>query len=300
MSVEVDPMLRDPILVTGSPRSGKTLTALIIARAAGLTHVSEPLSAWAIGATPRTDDCRGAEEATPEVISKIRQACARALGQAGGGRYVDDLAYHALRVPFVRRVMPDAAIVHVIQDAYVAIPGMVHGWTYREPMVRSLRRRWRGLNLQTLPRLAVRGIVNHWESKVKGRRRAWGPQPPGLAEFAREHHDPAEVAAMQWKGIVETALDDMAGLPPSEAVTIRFEDLMADAPAALGRLADSCRIADVASLEQGAREILDPTATHRWTPLSREQWDRVEQIVAPLRTRLGYTSDIAARFLKQE
>lgn len=300
MSIDDDPTLRDPILVTGSPRSGKTLVAWILARAAGLTHVSEPLSAWALGAAARSDDRRMPEEATPEVIAKIRKALARELALAGGGRYVDDLSYHALRVGFAHQVLPDARMIHVIQDGYFAIPSIVRGWTYQEPLGRSLRRRWRGLNLETFPRLAMRGIINHWEAKVKGRRRAWGPQPPGLAEFAREHPSPVEIAALQWKGIVETALSDMEALPAGRALTVRLEDLMANPSAVVAKLADFCEIDDLGGMEQGAREILDPNFARKGTALTQEQWDRVTQIIGPLRDRLGYNSAIPARFTVQD
>jgi hypothetical protein len=300
VSTEVESTLRDPILVTGSPRSGKTLVAWILAYVPGLTYVNEPLSAWALGAAARSDDRRTPEEATPEVIAKIRKACARELSVAGGGRYVDDLSYHSLRVEFARRVMPDAKLIHVIQDGYTTIPGMIRGWTYREPLGRSLRRRWRGLNLETFPRLAMRGIINHWESKVKGRRRAWGPQPPGLAEFARTHESPVEVAALQWKGIVETAMNDMEKLPADGALTVRFEDLLANTSAVVAQVAAFGGIDDVAAMERGAAEILDPDFAHKGTALSQEQWDRVTEIVGPLRERLGYTAAIPTRFLLQD
>jgi hypothetical protein len=298
VSTEVDRKLRDPILVTGSPRSGKTLVALILTRVAGLTYVEEPLAAWALGAGARSDDRRTPQDATPVVIKKIRKACARALDKSGRGRYVDDLSYHALRVGFVRRVMPDAKIIHVIQDGYTAIPGMVRGWTHREPLSRSLGRRLRNLNLETFPKLAVRGIVNHWEAKVKGRRRAWGPQPPGLAQFARENRDPAEVAARQWRGIVEIALDEMAVLPSSQVMSIRFEVLLADPAAVICQLAEFSGIDERSAMEDAARDILDPNFDHKGTVLSQEQWDRVKEIVGPLRARLGYTADIPAKFLK--
>ena len=296
MSTAVDQLLTAPILVTGTPRSGKTLTASILARANGMVFVNEPILAWAVGATKRPDDRRFPEEATPDAVRKIRSLCAGAVRKAGGSRYLDDLAYHGLRIDFVRAVMPDALIVHLVQDGYAAIPQMVNGWTFTEPFYNTIRRRWRGVNpytaIRTLPRLARRWMVNHWASKVEGRRRAWGPQPPGLAEFARQHADPAEIAAFQWKALIETALDDLGRLPEDQAMTIRFEDLIDDTKAVVARLARFCRIDDVDRLQQAAAEILVPGSGKKGVELSTDQWKRVERIVRPLRERLGYTSGI--------
>lgn len=211
---------------------------------------------------------------------------------------MDDLAYHGLRFEFVRAVMPEALIVYLIQDGYVAIPKMVRGWTFTEPFYNTIWRRWRDVNpytaIRTLPRLAKRWLLNHWASKVEGRRRAWGPQPTGLAEFAQEHPDPAEIAAYQWKALVETALEDLSKLPPERSVVIRFEDLLADSDGVVAKLASFCQIEEVEQLQAAAREILDPTAGHKGAELSPEQWRRVEEIVAPLRERLGYRSGIPA------
>lgn len=291
-----DQLLKEPILVIGTPRSGKTLTATILSHAKGLNYASEPISVWAIGSSAGSDDRRYIEEATPATIKRIRSLCAKAVRRAGSERYVDDLAYHCLRLDFIRAVMPDARVVHVIQDGYVAIPQMVNGWTFTEPLYKTIVRRWRGLSpytmVRTLPRLAKRFLVNHYASKVEGRRRAWGPQPPGLAAFAAEHPDPAEIAAFQWKTLVEFTLDSLDRQPADRVITIRFEDLIQDPLAITAKLAAFCRIADVESVQLAAQRILDPTVAKKGVKLTPEQWSRVAKVVGPLRQRLGYVREI--------
>jgi hypothetical protein len=296
MTYETDELLKVPIIVTGTPRSGKTFTALILSHAQGLVYVEEPLVIWSLGVGNRNDDQRFADEATPDLIRQIRSLCAAEVKRAGGERYIDDLAYHGLRIDFVRAVMPDALFVYVIQDGYAAIPEMVFGWTFKEPFYNTILRRWRGIRslaaLRALPRQAWRWLVNHFASKVEGRRRAWGPQPPGLAEFAENHSDPAEVAAFQWKALVETALADLARLPTEQTMTIRFEDLVNDTQATVDRLARFCHIDDVEGLQRAAAELLVPNARHRSVELTPDEWRRIEHIIGPLRERLGYTSGI--------
>lgn len=294
-----DQLLKEPILVIGTPRSGKTLTATILSHATGLVYSSEPISIWAIGASSGPDDRRYVEEATPATIKRIRSLCAKAVRRAGGDRYIDDLAYHGLRLDFIRAVMPDALIVHVIQDGLIAIPQMVNGWTFTEPLYKTIVRRWRGLSpytmVRTLPRLAKRFLVNHWASKVEGRRRAWGPQPPGLAAFAAEHPDPAEIAAFQWRALVEFTLDGLAQQPADRVMTIRFEDLLADPLEVTAKLAAFCRITDRESVQLAAQRILDPTAAKKGVKLTPQQWSRVAEIIGPLRQRLRYVPEMPAQ-----
>jgi hypothetical protein len=201
-----------------------------------------------------------------------------------------------LRLDFVRAVMPDALIVHVVQDGYRAIPQMVNGWTFTEPFYRTIARRWRGLSpytmLRTLPRLAKRWLINHWASKVEGRRRAWGPQPPGLAEFAREHPDPAEIAAFQWRAINEVIFDGLHKFPADQTITIRFEDLVADPEGVAASLASFCRIDDVEGVQLAARTLLDLAAGKKGVNLTDPQWAAVQGIVQPLRERLGYSAEL--------
>lgn len=296
MSNDDDRLLTAPILITGTPRSGKTLTATILSHADGLAYANEPLSVWAIGATSGSDDRRYSQEATTKTIKRIRSLCAKEVRRQGGRRYLDDLSYHALRFDFIRAVMPDALIIHVIQDGYVAIPQMVNGWTFTEPFYKTIGRRWRGLTpytiVRTLPKLAKRWLINHWASKVEGRRRAWGPQPPGLAEFAQTHPDPAEIAAFQWRRINEVAMESVGLFPSEQVMTMRFEDLKADPVGMTAKLAAFCRIADVESVQCAARRILDPSVAKKGVNLTDDQWKAVERIAQPLRTQLGYDAEL--------
>ena len=63
-----------PILITGTPRSGKTVVRRIMAAADEFVCVEEPLMIWSAGMGVRSDDRRTAEDASPEVCERIRRA----------------------------------------------------------------------------------------------------------------------------------------------------------------------------------------------------------------------------------
>jgi hypothetical protein len=278
-----------PVLVTGTPRSGKTCLACVLDHSPELHLVSEPLAIWNLGTRSRPDDRRSAEEATDRVQREIVRACQRALPQSGKSRYLDDLAYHALRIPFVHRVVPDAKIIHVVRDPEGVIPEMAFYWGRKSTgWSHSLARGRRHLRLGTLPRLAMRFVRNQIHSQRHGRPAAWGPGVPDLTDFAAGH-GPAETAAYQWQQMVEIALDDLASLPGGAWLEVRFERLIDDPGGELERVAAFCELEDSRPVTERARDHLDAAWPNPYiAELSASEWAAVRKRVAPLRHRLGY------------
>lgn len=277
-----------PVLVTGTPRTGKSVVRRIIAGGEEFHGVEEPLLIWNYGMGKQPDDRRTEADATPAVRRRIRADCQRIVQRAGKDRYLDDLAYHALRIPFVRAVMPEARIVLVIRSAEEAIPQMLYGWTYRDTLARAITHRRRNIRWQSLPRALVRYAQNYVAARVRGRRSTWGPTPTGLEEFAREH-EVALVAAFQWRAIIETALEDLESCPPENWLEVRFDRLIADPRPELERIVAFCEPKDPQAVIDRAMAMLDPT--HRFkNPVhpTEAQWDRIWEHIGPLQHRLGY------------
>jgi len=251
--------------------------------------LTEPLAIWNLGTRSRPDDRRSAEEATDPVRREIVRACQRALSQSGKSRYLDDLAYHAVGIPFVHRIVPDAKIIHVVRDPEHVIPEMAYYWGRKSTgWGASLARGRRHLRLGTLPRLTLRFLRNQLHSQRHGRPAAWGPCVPGLPEFAASHA-PAEIAAYQWQKMVEIALDDLTRLPPDAWLEVRFERLIEDPGGELERVAAFCELEDPRPVTERARSQLDPAWPNPFVAeLSTSEWEAVRKRVAPLRRRLGY------------
>ncbi len=287
-----------PILVTGTPRAGKTVVREIMGAAAEFVCVGEPLMVWNCGLGARPHDRRTAEDATPEVTRWIREECARMLRQGGRERYLDDLSYHTLRIPFVRAVMPEARIILVIRSAEEAIPEMLYGWTVRDTVGRAVKRRWANLRWRGLPRTAMRFARNYVETRVRGRRSTWGPRPPGLAEVVRRG-DVAEAAAFQWRTMNEVALADLGdlaggvGVVAGEAAApwleVRLDRLVAEPRRELERLVAFCEPRDPEAVMEHGMKLLN--ANHHFEKKAQptdDQWATIRDQVGPLQRRLGY------------
>lgn len=279
-----------PVLVTGTPRAGKTVVASVIGLAPEFAYVGEPLTIWDFGLGARTDDRREAAEATDRVRQHIVNACAALVTEAGKRRYVDALSYHALRVPFVHRLMPEAKIVHVIREPAAIIPEMLYGWTYRDTLGKAIARRRKGLKLHALPRHALRFAKNYVQSRLHGKRTTWGPRVPGLAEFV-ETHSAAHVAAYQWQQMVQIAMDDLDQVPHDRWLEVRFERLLEAPRFEARRIADFCEVDDYDRFVDEAQSLIDPEYEfQKKVQPTDAEWAAIEPLIAQTRRRLEQAS----------
>lgn len=275
-------------MVTGTPRSGKSVTAEIVGLAPEFEYVGEPLMIWDIGFGRCADDRRVATEASEKIRRRIVESCVTLVARAGKCRYVDALSYHALRIPFVHSVMPEAKIIHMIRDPIEAIPEMLYGWTYRDFVGKAIMRRRKGLKVTTLPSHALRFTRNYVLSRVRGKRATWGPRVPGLSEFVIGH-SAAEVAAFQWRRMVEIALDDLKALSADCYLNVRFDKLLSDTRREVRPIAEFCGVADPSALVECAEAMIDPAFKFEKKVFPSEaEWAAIAPLIAPLQDRLGF------------
>ncbi|MCP4908249.1 MAG: sulfotransferase [bacterium] len=283
-----------PVLIVGTPRSGKSLITNVFRSAPEFCLVNEPLSIWNLGMPNRSDDCRSAEEATAKIREKILEACREQLMRSGKSRYLDNLAYHSLRISFANAVLPNAKIIFVTRDGRAAIPEMVRGWTMKTSIVGTARNTRRSINLRTLPRLALRFGVNYLSGILKGRRATWGPAVPGLREFSGNRAI-AEVVAFQWGELNRIALEGLRSIPKERWIQVRFEDLIDRPEEEFLKIA---RFADVQSpdaVSQYASVFVSPNnipKQSQWTAaeVSADEWEKIDPLIASMQRALGYSS----------
>jgi hypothetical protein len=281
-----------PILITGTPRSGKTVLRELIRKTADEFLVAvEPSPTWNVGRRARDHDRRTAEEATPAVRRRIRRECESALARSGRLRYADELAYHALRIPFVHAVLPEAKIVHVIRNPEQTIGEINFWWSHDKANTISIRVKVHQVRLLALPRLALRYAKNVVSRSLRGRPAAWGPMPPGLAEYAASH-GPAEIAGYQWARLVEYATEDLARLPQDRVLELRYERLVEQPEREAARLAEFCEVRDPARLVAEACRTIDPHhPPYAALEPTGEEWDAIWKEIGPVANHLGYLRD---------
>jgi len=284
-----------PILIVGACRSGKTLVKRIISALPEMAEGHEPFMIWNTGMSDHTDDARGAEEATEELVRRIRRRLHRYMRKLDGERYVDDTAHHALRLPFSLKVLPEARLIYVLRNGRDNVAQMYAYWTGGDTLSGVLQRRLsrarrKNLRLASLPRQAWRWFYNYCRTRLGKPRASCGPTVPGQRQFARLH-DTLQTAAYQWATMVRMLEDTLAGLPAECVLRVRYEDLLADTAGQAARIADFCEVSDPAGLIAAAEEIVDPNLATDFAPLSPQQWETVLPIVGPMLVRQGYAPE---------
>lgn len=190
---------------------------------------------------------------------RLRAACRRLLFWQRRHRFAAKLTGPG-RVGYLRGIFPDARFVHVIRDpravarSLLAVPFWKTGGGFDSPW-------WRG------------GFPADY--------RRWWEQ---------RGRNPAELAALQWRFIVESIRDEANLLEPDRYTEIHYEDFAIDPHGALRRLYRLTGLRDSrrahAELDRG-RPIRNMNHKFRegFTP---ETISRIESVAAPLLEELGY------------
>ncbi len=184
MALSDDDLLRAPIFILGAPRSGTAILADILRSHPDLAYVREPRLLWRYGNDTKSDLLEPVD-ARPKVIAHIRSCFAREVRAQDRRRLLEKLPSNSLRIPFMRRVFPDARVLHITRNGPDAIAAIRRGWQeppkdlrvprQRNRLVRHAREatprhypRYARALIRQLTLTALRGVTGL---------RSWGPPP---------------------------------------------------------------------------------------------------------------------------
>jgi len=153
-------------------------------------------------------------DATPELffeeppfVAQIPRATPTARDLADGVVLLKTSG-HAYRLPWLRRLFPNAAYSWIVlsRNPAAGINGLIDGW---------LSKSFHSHNVGALQPLAISGYANRmwWKFDL----------PPGWSEFAAE--DLASVCAFQWRSAYQRILN-FVETTPDPVLRVKYEDLM--------------------------------------------------------------------------
>ena len=284
-----------PIVIVGACRSGKTLVKRIVSSLSDMAGGHEPFMIWNMGMLDHTDDSRDVEEATEELVDRIRRRLHKYNLELGGERYVDDMAHHALRLPFSLKILPDSRLIYVLRNGRDNVAEMYAQWTRSDTLARVVHRR---LNRSTrknirhvaMPRHAWKWFYNFCRTRLGKPRASCGPTVPGQREYARTH-ETLQTVAFQWATMVYMLEDALAEVPKDRVLRVRYEDLLSDTARQAARIAGFCEVSDPGGVIDAAMEIIDPNLAPSFKPLSPRQWKQILPIMKPMLEQQGYSTE---------
>ncbi|HOX72039.1 MAG TPA: sulfotransferase [Dokdonella sp.] len=269
-----------PVIILSSPRSGSTLLFETLMRAPGLhtvggeSHVQiEGLDELHPAARNFDSNRLDADAATPELIERLRERFEAGLRDRDGGRpptgpirLLEKTPKNALRIPFLRKVFPDAHFVYLYRDPREVLSSMIEAWTSG--------------NFRTYPRLPG------WQGP------AWSlVLVPGWREWSGRPLP--EIVARQWEATTRILLDDLAAVTGERVHRIRYDRFLADPQAQVRRLCNELDLAWDLELEAHL-----PHSRYTMSAPAPEKWRRHEREIEAVMPLIEATRMRAESFLR--
>lgn len=279
-----DDLLAEPIIIVGSPRSGTTRLGELLAIHTTVHEVEEPRFTWRFGNDEKSDALKPSD-ARPEVIENIRARFAGQIRAAGKTRLVEKTPSNSLRLGFVKRVFPDARVVHITRNGIDAALSVRTFWqksAHGSSFVSSgkWKERLREIRVRQIPHYAMEVIRRYSPQSFRGviGQNLWGPRLPGLRELAEEM-DLLEVAAIQWRTCIEAAHADGQRLFTDRFHELKLEELNEEA---FRRVLDFAELPTEQAVVDNFNAVFDPSlATSRRSAATAEEISTLRKWIEP-------------------
>jgi hypothetical protein len=271
-----------------------------VAEHPAVTNGYENRFIWNMGQIEKRVDWRDPAEATSAVRDAIRRALV--VMAPTGGILIDKTPGNALRLDFVRNVLPRAKIVNVIRDGRASLTSRMRMWgdeganvQFRSKMSR-LAQEWnhaRGMMQRgSLPRNRVPAFAGDslriLLGSMLGQPRLAGERVAGLREIVKVHG--FEIArAVQWRETVMAST--MAGRLMSDDLyfEFRYEDLVRHPNKMAIQLASFLELDTPGPVITALTRKADPYRAEAWRgDFSSERLARLEPVLRPTLDWLGY------------
>lgn len=241
--------LKEPLFIIAAPRSGSTLLFETLAVSEELFTLGGEAHALIEGIPELQPGAPGVESnrlegghATQAIADRImdeirhdlRDVRNNPLPATGSVRFLEKTPKNALRIPFLKRIFPDARFIFLWRDPRENLSSIMEAW-------RSGR--WRTYN-------GLPGFDGPWSLLL----------PPGWQ--AMNERPLEEIAAFQWDTTHRIVLDDLARLPRDQWTVLSYVQLTTEPAATVRRI---CEFAGIAFSEALAEHVARPLPPSRYT-----------------------------------
>lgn len=247
-----------PVFIVAAPRSGSTLLFETLASSGNVCTLGgeahwlvEGMSSFHPVAGQVDSNRLTEAHATDAVAEHIRQQIAGSLrdqsGQpltaAGARVFLEKTPKNALRIPFFRRIFPDARFIFL--------------WRDPRENIASIMEAWRDGRWITYPRLP--GFDGPWSLLL----------PPGWQQMSGKAL--AEIAAWQWEQANSIVLSDLRNMPAECWTAVSYAQLLGAPDATVRRLGEFMMLDRDEKLAQRLRSSL-PHSRYTLTAPDAEKW----------------------------
>ncbi len=277
-----------PVIIIGAPRSGTNMLRDVMCKLPGVgTWPCDEINyIWRHGNISANSDVFSQEYARPEVCAYIREQFDKRARTGNLSFVVEKTCANSLRVPFVRKIFPQAKFVFIYRNGIDVIASANLRWTAKLD-IRYVLEKTRFVPTTDFPYYLFRFFRNRIYRLLsrEGRLAFWGPQLEDMDELLSVN-SLEQVCAIQWKRCVEYA---EAGLVDADFIKIRYEDFVVNPEDQLDRI---CRTLGIPATSEELRVAISAVSKNSVGKGARQMGDESLEALSPLieetLTRLGY------------
>lgn len=246
--------VRKPVFILGTGRSGTTVLGIVLSMHRQIGFLNEPKAMW--HSIHKGEDIIGSyslgqaryrlteSDADPERVRHAQRLFGAYLATTFSGRVVDKYPELIFRVPFVKKIFPDARFIFLVRNGWDTCHS-IEGWSERlGEQTNNEMHDWWGVNRRKWDLLVQQIVPEHADL---------APHQQVISRFTKQ----TDMAALEW---IVTMREGLALLDsdPGRVMGVRFEDLSQQPEKVLRELSDFIGLADDTTFLKYGRLTLHP------------------------------------------
>ena len=296
------------VFIIGSPRSGTTLLGEILDKHKKISQWYEPYFVWDHYFRNYLHDVRASDDATKKIRKQIYNDFLKYKKKTGSELIVDKSPRNSLKIPFIRKIFPQARFIHIVRDGRDVTLSIYKEWIRRKEIVNNLEinngyketftviAKW--LNRQPFIKDKIRAFWfethGHFINKSRHLNRlrwndevGWGPRFKGWnKQFYQQSM--LQFNANQWLKCVESIYKSWPEISAEKKLEIRYEELISKGEKVIKKILDFLGLKKNELFFSSIPQLKKDNFNKWRKEFSSEQVKEIHSILSPMLLKLGY------------
>ena len=298
------------VFIIGSPRSGTTVLGETLDKHEKISQWYEPYFIWDRHFRKSPHDERTAQEASHKIRHQVYSDFLKFKEKSGNQIIIDKSPRNSLKIPFIRKIFPQARFIHILRDGRDATLSIHKEWLRRKNIVNDPQKpdhvdyknafivvgKW----LQRQPFIIDKikalwfethgHIINNnkhlnrlrWNGKS-----GWGPRFKGW-ETCFYETSLLQFNALQWLKCIESIHKSWSKIPDERKFEIRYEDFISKGNQIITLILNFLKLDAKKDFWESIPKLKSDNFNKWKNEFSKDQLAEIHPILTPMLIKLGY------------